>query len=1093
MSGVSLGDDPTEQSPRSRPPASNLKLNIREAGASQSGSPSSHNDFEHTMNEDPETRLLASSPGHEGPSDKSHIPKEMDHTDNLNLDDLESDLLHRPMPKIVVEGQPRSKTASNSSSPKPAPKKTAVSQEEVRKAASLVPVTSEAALGSITRQEDDESSRISAYARLDFENYTFFVQTLQVVLGRKSNDELLQSSHHAVDVHLSSVKAISRRHAKIFYNFGTQRFELLILGRNGAFVDDLFVEKDTTVPLIDGTKIQIGDIPFSFVLPSIDVHEQENYKAAGAKPFNPSDAINLRTNLYSTSPQKDKPRRKRRDSKVTIEEAKASIIRRLSSARRKLLVSNDEISQILSELGSTSLNFDGESGDLDPQIQSILDNHRDLSLDEETNARFARIGESAIDDIEDEEDEIDKLVQQHNFDQGVVLDDEEDDDDDDDLEDDYNDSHDIDMDLLVLDQEIASLAPLINAHNQDLMKEKEERRRELEQEKRRKQLRALKKGAKFPEMSSGGTPYRSLPLMGKPAVPRMGRPATIQPPVNRVYGRHPVNGLPETGLPAHLVALGGPGLPLKLQQGPNSMAHLISANPMAKQMLPSRPPPPKLEVPVNTITSVSVVSSIIPIKAITVNESTIELAPICVTKSLKDPSNVPKIPRKKRDQSIKKLPKNAYALEEIPEQYRTKPTSSYPALISNVLKTRPGNGATIGDIIQGIKDMYPYYKYCPEGWQSIISHNVKLNKVFKQVSEGFDPVFAVDEAYIAEREKVRMKQQELAAARAKAAAIKAEELKQKQRFDALQSVSHNIVGRNFASPYGLPYSSGLRMPQTPFTSQLQKQTNGQKPKTIAELASEIRRDGLVGSKAPLYFKPQGSDVDSPKTPNVGSPGTIKAQLAANRSQSPPPPAQTDGGMNLNTKKSLAYLQKELFTLYKARKLSYNTATTTEIITKALATTIAQVNVIGAKAGCGDNALSFLVEKAPQQVSKILDIALTKSIKEKQGILLSRTGTPEPGSGSVGSELPLKGGTADTETSRAGTLAKPLFNAGLSKPPSFNSGQARPGYASPGLSKPPLFLSNKPVFLSNKKPEDDNGKRPHEEDDEGSASKSIKIE
>ena len=39
--------------------------------------------------------------------------------------------------------------------------------------------------------------------------------------------------------------------------------------------------------------------------------------------------------------------------------------------------------------------------------------------------------------------------------------------------------------------------------------------------------------------------------------------------------------------------------------------------------------------------------------------------------------------------------------------------------------------------------------------------------------------------------------------------------------------------------------------------------------------------------------------------------------------------------------------------------------------------------MGAKAGCGDNALGFLVERAPQQVSKILDIALSKSIRDKE--------------------------------------------------------------------------------------------------------------
>ncbi|KAM9899211.1 hypothetical protein OXX69_009566, partial [Metschnikowia pulcherrima] len=97
--------------------------------------------------------------------------------------------------------------------------------------------------------ENSGSSRISAYARLDFDHYTFFVQTLQVVLGRKSTQEFLSSAHHSVDVHLSSKKAISRRHAKIFYNFGTQRFEISVLGRNGAFVDDSFVSKGLTVPL----------------------------------------------------------------------------------------------------------------------------------------------------------------------------------------------------------------------------------------------------------------------------------------------------------------------------------------------------------------------------------------------------------------------------------------------------------------------------------------------------------------------------------------------------------------------------------------------------------------------------------------------------------------------------------------------------------------------------------------------------------------------------------------------------------------------------------------------------------------------------
>jgi hypothetical protein len=93
----------------------------------------------------------------------------------------------------------------------------------------------------------DDASRVSAYARLDFETFTFYVQTLQVILGRR-----VENGNGAVDVHLGSAKAISRKHAKIFYNFGTQRFELSVMGRNGAFVGEVFVETDSTVPLDDG-------------------------------------------------------------------------------------------------------------------------------------------------------------------------------------------------------------------------------------------------------------------------------------------------------------------------------------------------------------------------------------------------------------------------------------------------------------------------------------------------------------------------------------------------------------------------------------------------------------------------------------------------------------------------------------------------------------------------------------------------------------------------------------------------------------------------------------------------------------------------
>lgn len=1036
---------------------------------------------------------------------------------------------------------------------------------------SLIIPTEEAALGpsqSASASEDKDTSKISAYARLDFENFTFFVQTLQVVLGRKSNDELLQSSHHAVDVHLSSKKAISRRHAKIFYNFGTQRFELSIMGRNGAFVDDLFVEKGITVPLLDGSKIQIGDIPFLFVLPSLDPFEGEGNNSLTAKPFNPSDAINLRSSLYSgtgsasaTTPstpnkkietknkedeiQKDpidinRPDLKSIDEPIVdnktsppiqrdIEESRKSIQRRMSLSRRKSLAtaSIEEINDILKELGPEidAIDEEGDDSDfLDAQIQAILDDHgrrKTQQLDLEDDSDLMKLTQFTKAELKDEEDEIDQMVKQHNLEQGVRLDDDEDIKEDGDLaaiDELAGDSSGVqDLDLSGLDQEIATLAPLIDAHHQELLTSND----------KLGFVNGLPKKSVAPPPFTIHTPpasTRGTPLMGKPAAPRMGRPASIQPPASRLYGRplsktspQPMGGLskaqlvnnrlttttsPLAGLPTHLVALLS-GLPLKVAHGSNMMLNHHHHH-LVKPMMPPKPPPPILEAPVvklasdygNKFPKVSTIA-----RAITTSVSPVKVLPACYAPPVEELNIAPKYPRKRKDQHPRRPVKKVYTLDEIPEQYRIKPTLSYPLLISNVLRSKGGeNGLTTTEVAESIKEAYPYYKYCADGWQFSINHNLALNRVFKRINQRNDQdkewVWGIDDAFINDRQKVKVKQQEIAAAKAKAAAIRAEEIKQKQRLEVQQATAASIAGRPGAfSPYALSTLSG-RLPQSQFISQLQ-QSGTNKPKTIAELASEIRRDGLVGSKAPLYFKPQdsantvtGSRPGGYPPSSSSTPTNIKAQLAANRA-SPISTSAASTPINNDTKKSLAYLQKELFTLYKARKLSYNTATTTEIITKALATTIAQVNVIGAKAGCGDNALSFLVEKAPQQVSKILDIALSKSIKEKQGILssrpTSRSSTPGPGTPSISSPKKTISSTLPppptTSTSNATapspastptssmplkTIAAPTPIAAtpyskpqaMTKPPSSSSYN---NSSSNGLVKPPLFNSKPPTF------------------------------
>lgn len=657
---------------------------------------------------------------------------------------------------------------------------------------------------------------------------------------------------------------------------------------------------------------------------------------------------------------------------------RASIIqRRMSLSRRKSLASAsiDEINEILKELGPEMDDIEDENEEdsefLDAQIQSILDDYKRKQSISVSNSAIEDDDEDELFnknvDIKEEEDEIDKLVKQHNLSQGVALDEN--------FEEEKVEEAPAEApaslpppppptepevsdlgELSGLDQEIASLAPLIDAHHQDLL--------------RGNNSNTNKKKAPF---TIHQPPARSTPLMGKPAVPRMGRPASIQPPASRLYGRtapgkgNSGNGAgntavsnvgaltkaqlvnnrltttnsPLAGLPTHLVAQGSPGLPLKVAHGNlmTSGAPIYKPVPPKQQHVLEVPPvyiddtvPKKEEEEVSINSNFGSDVSAITTPLLVTN---IKVLKVCHQKAFPELTMPPKYPRKRKDlppQHIRKPTNNkkVYSLEEVPEQYRIKPTLSYSLMISNVLKTKgTPQGLSASDVSDCIKEAYPFYKYCADGWQFSINHNLALNRIFKKIShtEENEWTWGLDETYINERERVRMKQQEIAAAKAKAAALKAEELKQKQRLEAQQAAAQNIAtGR----PGFSPYSNLGRIPQSQFISQLHQQGGagvppnlppgntvggvgvGGKPKTIAELASEIRREGLVGSKAPLYFKPAPNNIP-PSAPD----NSIKAQLAANRA-SVTPPAPGAAGEHLR----LIMIPRSRFLIYKRNYLPY---------------------------------------------------------------------------------------------------------------------------------------------------------------------------
>lgn len=105
---------------------------------------------------------------------------------------------------------------------------------------------------SATEQLDREGmDKISAYYSLAFPNVTYYPQTLSVTIGRRSVRQGAASSSDStqVDIDLGPLKSVSRYHARIEWEDTDDRFVLVVLGRNGAWVDGIWSGSGSRVPL----------------------------------------------------------------------------------------------------------------------------------------------------------------------------------------------------------------------------------------------------------------------------------------------------------------------------------------------------------------------------------------------------------------------------------------------------------------------------------------------------------------------------------------------------------------------------------------------------------------------------------------------------------------------------------------------------------------------------------------------------------------------------------------------------------------------------------------------------------------------------
>ena len=111
-------------------------------------------------------------------------------------------------------------------------------------------------------------------------------------------------------------KSISRRHARIAFNFEKHYFELLFLGRNGGFLDDEWFAPGDIQPLVNGSVIQIGGLGIRFVLPDVPPGETGADEAEDVEYF--SDGVEGNSNedpdgdLEEMSPIEDNEKMKTR-------------------------------------------------------------------------------------------------------------------------------------------------------------------------------------------------------------------------------------------------------------------------------------------------------------------------------------------------------------------------------------------------------------------------------------------------------------------------------------------------------------------------------------------------------------------------------------------------------------------------------------------------------------------------------------------------------------------------------------------------------------------------------------------------------------
>lgn len=142
------------------------------------------------------------------------------------------------------------------------------------------------------------ATEVQAYAKIAGSDWTFYVKSLAVSIGR--NTDGAPANHSSIDIDLGPAKVVSRNHANITYNLDLRCWVLKVLGRNGARIDGIKIPVGDShaTPLHSGAILDIGGTQMMFILPDSPPRISEKmlsiclakYKANLAKAIKPNQS-----------------------------------------------------------------------------------------------------------------------------------------------------------------------------------------------------------------------------------------------------------------------------------------------------------------------------------------------------------------------------------------------------------------------------------------------------------------------------------------------------------------------------------------------------------------------------------------------------------------------------------------------------------------------------------------------------------------------------------------------------------------------------------------------------------------------------------